>query len=109
MPLGFGGSSCRISVDGYSPAPTKRCSSTTTASARALRTLGIRLLEGREFTDATHGHARRRRRSTRRWRGAISRAAIPIGGRIRIGTRTVEVVGVARDGKYIQITERPRA
>jgi ABC-type antimicrobial peptide transport system permease subunit len=32
----------------------------------------------------------------------------PIGGRIHLGSRTVEVVGVARDGKYTWITETPR-
>jgi ABC-type antimicrobial peptide transport system permease subunit len=32
----------------------------------------------------------------------------PIGGRIRTGGRTIEVVGVARDGKYSSITEAPR-
>ena len=32
----------------------------------------------------------------------------PIGGRIRVGTRTMEVVGVAHDGKYSSVTERSR-
>ena len=32
----------------------------------------------------------------------------PIGGRIRIGPRPVQIVGVARDGKYQLITEPPR-
>jgi predicted permease len=32
----------------------------------------------------------------------------PIGGRIRAGGRTLEIVGVARDAKYTSITERPR-
>ena len=33
----------------------------------------------------------------------------PIGGRIRVGPRTLQVIGVARDGKYGNITESPRA
>jgi ABC-type antimicrobial peptide transport system permease subunit len=37
------------------------------------------------------------------------KGASPIGGRIRIGPRTVQVVGVAHDGKYTWITETPRA
>jgi hypothetical protein len=31
-----------------------------------------------------------------------------LGGRLTLGTRTVEVVGIARDGTYSQITEAPR-
>src|SRR4029450_665611 len=32
----------------------------------------------------------------------------PIGGRIRVGPRTLEIVGVARDGKYAGISEAAR-
>src|SRR5262249_16291485 len=31
-----------------------------------------------------------------------------VGGRIRVGPRTIEVVGVARDGKYSSVNEAPR-
>lgn len=73
-----------------------------------LRTMGIALVEGREFTDRdTTGMPDVgiiNETLARRYFDGRS----PIGGRIHLGSRTVEVVGVARDGKYTWITETPR-
>jgi len=73
------------------------------------QTLGIRLLEGREFTrrdtNDTPGVTVINETMARRYFAGRD----PIGGRIHIGTKTVEVVGVARDGKYSSVTERSRA
>jgi putative ABC transport system permease protein len=111
VPLGFGGqSSIRISVDGYSPAPNEEMLVYwSRVGSDYLRTMGIRLVEGREFTDRDTDTRPDvvlvNETMARRYFGGRS----PIGGRIRIAQRTLEVVGVAGDGKYTSITESPRA
>jgi ABC-type antimicrobial peptide transport system permease subunit len=71
--------------------------------------MGIRLVEGREFndrdSDARGDVAVVNETLARRYFGGRA----PVGGRVRIGPRTLEVVGVAGDGKYTSITESPRA
>src|SRR5262245_11467810 len=110
MPLGFGSnSSFVVSIDGYTPAPNEEMLVYyNRVGAEHFRTLGIRLLAGREFTDrdAPESTAVGVINETMARRYFDGRD--PIGGRIRVGTRTVEVVGVARDGKYNTVTERPR-
>jgi predicted permease len=111
MPLGFGSmSSFVVSVDGYTPAPNEETIVYyNRVGSEHFRTLGIRLLDGRELTERdtpdTTSVAVINETMARRYFENRN----PIGGRIRVGTRAVEVVGVARDGKYNQITERPRA
>jgi macrolide transport system ATP-binding/permease protein len=111
VPLGFGGQSAiRISVDGYSPAPNEEMLVYwNRVGSDYLRTMGIRLVEGREFTDRDTDTRPDvvlvNETMARRYFGGRS----PIGGRIRIAQRTLEVVGVAGDGKYTSITESPRA
>jgi putative ABC transport system permease protein len=111
MPLGFGGtSSFTIHVDGYTPAPNEEeFAYYNRVGSDYFRTMGIGLVEGREFTDRdtadTADVAIVNETLVRRYFGG----RVPVGGRIRIGDRTVHVVGVARDGKYSQITEVPRA
>ena len=110
MPLGFGsGSSWFISVDGYAPAANEELLvNYNRVGDEHFRTLGIRLLEGREFTRRdttdTPGVAVINETMARRYFAGRN----PIGGRIRVGTRTMEVVGVAHDGKYSSVTERSR-
>jgi macrolide transport system ATP-binding/permease protein len=111
VPLGFGGgSSFFATIDGYTPAANEEITLYySRVGSDYLKTMGIPLVEGREFTDRDTAQTRdvaivnetigRRYFAGRR----------PIGGRIRFGERTVEIVGVARDGKYSQITEAPRS
>ncbi len=111
MPLGFGGnSSLIISVDGYSPSPNEQMLVYYNRVGREyLRTLGIRLLMGREFTERDTADASGVAVINETMARRYFEGRDPIGGRIRIGPRTVEVVGVARDGKYGSVTEAPRA
>ena len=111
MPLGFGGNaSFIISVDGYSPSPNEEMLVYyNRVGDEHFRTLGTRLLAGREFTtrdtpDSPDVAVINETMARRYFDGRD-----PIGGRVRIGPRTVEVVGVARDGKYGSVTETPRA
>jgi predicted permease len=110
MPLGFGGTSdFSAHIDGYTPAPNEEitlyCSR---VGADYAKTMGIALVAGRDFTD--------RDTADRSDVGIVNETVVrryfagrnPIGGRVRIGQRTLEIVGVARDGKYANITEAPR-
>ena len=110
MPLGFGSnSSFVVSIDGYSPAPNEEMLVYyNRVGAEHFRTLGIRLLAGREFTDRDAPESTSVGIINETMARRYFDGRDPIGGRIRVGTRTVEVVGVARDGKYNNVTERPR-
>ncbi len=111
VPLIFwNASDVRVGIDGYTPAPNEDVVvDTNRVGSDYLRTMGVALVEGRDFTD--------RDTTTMPDVGVVNetlarryfKGASPIGGRIRIGRRTVQVVGVARDGKYTWITEAPRA
>ncbi|MGH9140935.1 MAG: FtsX-like permease family protein, partial [Vicinamibacterales bacterium] len=110
MSLGFNGNAdTGATIDGYTPAPNEDVSIYyNRISSDYLKTLGIPLLAGREFNELD---------TTERPDVAIVNETLarryfagrnPIGGRIRIGARDMQVVGVARDAKYSTITENPR-
>jgi len=111
MPLGFGGASdVGASVDGYTPAPNEEIIFYfNRVGSEYLKTMGIGLVAGRDFTD--------RDTADRSDVGIVNETIVrryfagrdPIGGRLRLGQRTVTIVGVARDGKYSNIMETPRA
>jgi predicted permease len=110
MPLGFGGnSSLVVSVDGYSPSPNEEMLVYYNGVGDDhLHTMGIGLVAGRDFTvrdtaDAPEVMVINETMARRYFAGRT-----PIGGRVHIGPRTVEVIGVARDGKYNSVTEAPR-
>jgi predicted permease len=110
VPLGFGGnSSMSAAIDGYTPAPNEEVTfSFNRVGSDYLKTMGIPLLAGREFTDTDTAD----RPDVAIVNDTLARRYFagrnPVGGRIRIGPRTMEVVGVAGDGKYSTITESPQ-
>jgi predicted permease len=110
VPLGFGGdSSMTAAIDGYTPAPNEDVMlSFNRVGADYLKTMGIPLLAGREFTELDTPErpdvAIVNETLARRYFAGRD----PIGGHIRVGPRIVEIVGVAHDGKYSSITEAPR-
>ena len=110
MSLGFSGNSdMGATIDGYTPAPNEEVSLYyNRVSSDYLKTLGIGLVAGREFTDLDTPErpdvAIVNETLARRYFAGRD----PIGGRIRLGARQLQVVGIARDGKYSQITENPR-
>jgi predicted permease len=110
MPLSFGGAgSFLVKIDGYTPAANEQIDVWyNRVGSDYLKTMGIPLLTGREFTDRdTPGMpavAIANETLVRRYFAGRD----PIGGRVRIGTVTVQIVGVARDGKYQLISESPR-
>jgi macrolide transport system ATP-binding/permease protein len=111
VPLGFGGgSSFSATIEGYTPTATEEITLYyTRAGSDYLKTMGIGLVAGREFTDRdtaeTGDVAIVNETIARRYFAGRD----PIGRRIHFGDRTIEIVGVARDGKYSQITEAPRS
>ena len=110
MTLGFNGSSdMGATIDGYTPAPNEEVSLYyNRVSSDYLKTLGIGLVAGREFSELDTPE----RPDVTIVNETLARRYFagrdPIGGRIRLGAREVQIVGVARDGKYSQITENPR-
>jgi predicted permease len=110
MPLGFGGGSdFGAKIDGYTPAANEEVTLYySRVGADYAKTMGIPLVAGRDFTD--------RDTADRTDVGIVNETVVrryfagrePIGGRVRIGQRTIEIVGVARDGKYSNIAEAPR-
>jgi predicted permease len=111
VPLGFGGGSdMGATIDGYTPAPNEEIVVYYSRVApEYLKAMGIPLVAGRELTE--------RDTTDRPDVGIVNETLArryfagrnPIGGRIHTGGRTIEVVGVARDGKYSNITESPRS
>jgi predicted permease len=71
------------------------------------QTLGIPLLQGRDFNAQDEGRATSvaivNETLARLWPGESS-----VGRRLRLGSEWVTVVGVARDSKYASVTEEPR-
>jgi predicted permease len=110
MPLGFGGNaSFIVSVEGYTPAAKEEILvNYNRVGPDHLRTLGIPLLAGRDIderdtADATNVAVVNETLVRRYFEGRS-----PIGQHIKVGTTVVEVVGVARDVKYSNITDPPR-
>lgn len=77
-------------------------------SAGYLATMGIGLVDGRDIEGGDVSGARdvvviNETLARRYFDGRRA-----LGGRLTLGSRTVDVVGIARDGKYSSITEAPR-
>jgi predicted permease len=110
MPLSFGGTgSFLVQIDGYTPAPNEQIDVWySRVGSDFLRTMGIGLVEGRDIAerDTPEMPEIAVANETLARRYFAGRSAI--GGRVRIGSRVVQIVGIARDGKYSQITESPR-
>lgn len=111
VPLNLGGGSdFGVGVDGYTPAPNEEMTVFyNRVGSDYLRTLGIGLVSGRDVSERDRPESPRvaiinETMAKRYWIGRN-----PIGGHVHVGKDTLEVIGVARDGKYITITEAPRA
>ena len=107
VPLDFGGtSSTSLQVDGYTPGPREEVVvEFHIVGPDYFRTLGIPLLEGRDFTARDDAGASlaiivNESMARRYWPGRD-----PIGGTVRLSQKTFTVVGVAKDGKYEQLGE----
>ena len=109
-PLGYGVySTTPIAVDGYVPPPEEQPSvDYNQVGPDYFATMGIPLISGREFTRADDENARlvaivNETMVNRYWHGRD-----PIGQRLQVNGKWVEVVGVAANSKYYSMREAPR-
>jgi len=109
-PLSYGSfSSAPIAVDGYQPAPDEQAPvEYNEAGPDYFATIGIPLISGREFTRADDEKAAlvaivNETMVARYWRGKN-----PVGERLQVKGRWMQVVGVAKDSKYESVRETPK-
>jgi len=110
VPLDFGGtSSTSLDIAGYVPGRQEEVVvEYFIVGPDYFRTMGIPLVEGRDFTlrddaDAPLALVVNERMASRYWPGRD-----PIGGTVHIGKRAFTVVGIAKDGKYDELGEAPK-
>jgi len=102
-------SSAPIAVDGYDAPPDQQPTADyNEVGPGFLATMGIPLVSGREFTRADNENAPLvavvdDTMAAQFWRGAD-----PIGSRVQVRGRWMQVVGVARTAKYRNLLETPR-
>ena len=109
-PLSYGSySSTLISVDGYQPPPEEQPTvEYNEVGPDYFATMGIPLMSGREFTRADDEKAAlvavvNETMASRYWRGGN-----PIGERVQVKGRWMQVVGIAKDSKYESVRETPK-
>jgi len=109
-PLSYGSfSSTPIAVDGYQPPPEELPTvEYNEVGPDYLVTMGIPLVSGREFTRADDEKAAlvavvNETMAARYWRGRN-----PIGERVQVKGRWMQVVGMAKDSKYQSVREAPK-
>jgi putative ABC transport system permease protein len=109
-PLSYGSfSSAPIAVDGYQAPPEEQpIVQYNEVGPDYFATMGIPLVPGREFTRADDEKAAlvavvNETMAAKYWRGKN-----PIGERVQVKGRWMQVVGVARDSKYESVRETPK-
>jgi len=109
-PLGYGSfSTTPIAVDGYQPPPEEQPTvQYNEVGPDYLAVMGIPLVSGREFARTDDEKAVpvavvNETMAAKYWRGRN-----PIGERVQVKGRWMQVVGVARDSKYQSVREAPK-
>src|SRR5713226_8622086 len=109
-PLSYGSfSSSPIAVDGYQSRPEEQPTvQYNEVGPDYFTTMGIPLASGREFTRADDEKAAlvavvNETMAARYWRGRN-----PIGERVQVKGRWMQVIGVAKDSKYESVRETPK-
>jgi predicted permease len=110
MNLGFGGNSdMGATIDGYTPAPNEEVTLYyNRVGSDYLKTMGIALVAGREFSDLDTGERPQVAVVNETLARRYFAGRDPLGGLIRVGQVELRIVGVARDVKYTTITESAR-
>src|SRR6266480_2487927 len=108
-PLSYGSfSATPIAVDGYQPAPEEQPTvQYNEVGPDYFRTMGIPLVSGREFTRADDGKAALVAVVNETMAAHYWRDRNPIGERVQVKGRWMQVVGVAKDSKYQSVREAP--
>ncbi len=102
-------SSAKIAMDGYQAAPDEQMETEYNEVGPAyFHTLGIPLVEGREFVAEDDQKAEPAAIVNETLAGRYWRGQDALGKRLTAGNRTMRVVGVARNAKYRNLLENPR-
>jgi predicted permease len=102
-------SSAPIAVDGFDPPKDQQPTADyNEISPSFLTTLGIPLLSGREFTRADDEHALPVAIVDQTIQSQFFRGADPVGRRIQLRGKWLQIVGVARTAKYRNLLEAQR-
>ena len=108
-PLGYGTySSTPIAVDGYQPPPEEQPTvQYNEVGPDYFATMGIPLVSGREFARTDDEKAAPVAVVNETMAGKYWRGRNPIGERVQVKGRWMQVVGVAKDSKYQSVRETP--
>ena len=109
-PLSYGSfSSAPIAVDGYQAPPEEQpIVQYNEVGPDYFATMGIPLVSGREFTRADDEKAALVAVVNETMAGKYWRGKNPIGERVQVKGRWMQVAGVARDSKYESVRETPK-
>lgn len=109
VPLGFDRQRRGLEVAGYQPAPGEEMEFGVNAvGADYFRTLGIPIQRGRAFEERDRAGAAPVAIVNEAFARRFWPEAEALGRRIVIGEVAYEIVGVARDGKYVSLGEDPQ-
>jgi macrolide transport system ATP-binding/permease protein len=109
-PLGYGSySSSAIVVDGYQPPPEEQPTvEFNEVGPRYFATMGIPLLSGREFTRADDENAALVAIVNETMASHYWPTKNPIGDRVQVKGRWLQIIGIAKDSKYESVRETPK-
>ncbi len=109
-PLSYGSySSTPIAVDGYQPPPEEQPTvEFNEVGPDYFTTIGIPLLSGREFTRTDDEKAALVAVVNETMAAQYWRSKNPVGERVQVKGRWVQVVGVAKNSKYESVREAPK-
>ena len=98
----------QLDIEGYAPAPNEQMMiHRATIPPGYFRLLGLRLLEGRDFTERDTADAPMVIVVNETFASRFFGARSPLGRRLRVGTRPATVVGMVKDSKYHTPVEGP--
>jgi predicted permease len=108
LPLGSGGNRRGFGIEGYTPGAQEDMEiNSTTAGPGYMDAMGVTLQSGRDFTDADGPEAPGVAVVNEAFVRRYLPGANPLGKRLVRAGRDIEIVGVARDGKYRRLAEEP--
>jgi predicted permease len=100
--------SSELEVEGYTPAPEEQMRvHEATVAPGYFKVMGIPLTEGRDFTERDDEQSPIAIIVNQTFARRFFAGANPIGRKVRIGSRLLTVVGLARDSKYHTPMEAP--
>ncbi|MCC6862918.1 MAG: ABC transporter permease [Bryobacterales bacterium] len=98
----------QLDVEGYIPSPKEQMlTHRATVPPGYFNLLGIRLLEGREFTELDSADAPTVIIVNQTFARRFYPGRSPVGRKVRVGTRQATIVGLVRDSKYHTPIEGP--